>query len=461
MAATDQALQILRKKMPGIPSIRSIRADRKRRVETKFVIERVNMGFGKKYDSTTRPTLIARARNPADYLIEWLGNIARQPLRLKCMIDFGQEFLKFGVQAIGLSANSTRHQQLLAVTTAPESAENFRRIIDTPPLRTLFFCHNVQYVCDIKAQCMMTGIMCNGRFPCVYCTWKASDGILDTGMRRTFDRNVSMFQRLQTRYGGNSKKHSCDCESVDAMPIVECEDILKTFPPPELHMLLGNVQKPVNELLAPGTPGKPALMSAAERKAHVRALAKLRIKHSKYHGASFEGNDCRKLLSNLAASGLNANERCQPIYDVLVAFNEVVIACFGKTRTDDFRERIADYTAAYEKSGMSVTTKAHYVMHHVADYLRFFEKPGVGLGIVSEQAIESSHHHFKNVRQNFKRVEPLPMDASGIPVDAAGEPLADSELDALSRDYESRLEAFGKSLLQNVVMYNYQRLDVQ
>ena len=69
--------------------------------------------------------------------------------------------------------------------------------------------------------------------------------------------------------------------------------------------------------------------------------------------------------------------------DALRKFNAVRVACFGQELLDSYVDDIEQFKAAYMLLGINVTTKAHIIFEHVADYC---EKRGRGLGPDSEQA---------------------------------------------------------------------------
>lgn len=109
---------------------------------------------------------------------------------------------------------------------------------------------------------------------------------------------------------------------------------------------------------------------------------------------------------------------------------------------------------------MTITSKAHYVVVHVPQYLEKHEAKGVGLGVISEQAIEASHHCYKGVWDNrYKRSEPRAMALPEAPAElaelsAANAPDAESMLAA----YNQKMKEFGQNLLRCTVQYNWQRL---
>ena len=69
--------------------------------------------------------------------------------------------------------------------------------------------------------------------------------------------------------------------------------------------------------------------------------------------------------------------------DALRKFNVVRKSCFGEELSPSLRDDIEEFKAAYMLLGINVTTKAHIIFEHIADYC---EKHGRGLGPDSEQA---------------------------------------------------------------------------
>ena len=58
-------------------------------------------------------------------------------------------------------------------------------------------------------------------------------------------------------------------------------------------------------------------------------------------------------------------------------------SCFGMDLIPTYREDIEEYKAAYQLTGMNVTTKAHVIFEHIADFCADQNK---GLGHFSAQA---------------------------------------------------------------------------
>ena len=166
--------------------------------------------------------------------------------------------------------------------------------------------------------------------------------------------------------------------------------IILLIPPPELHLLIG----PVNTLYDALFKVWPSC---------VEWINRLYIKREEYHGGSFNGNDCRKLLKNIAvleeisASSLSPQV---PMYiETFKAFNEVVTSCYGKTLGSRYREKISAFKSHYNKLKINVTPKIHAVIHHVGEFCDLVKK---GLSPWSEQTAESLHHDFSKIWESFK-----------------------------------------------------------
>ena len=68
------------------------------------------------------------------------------------------------------------------------------------------------------------------------------------------------------------------------------------------------------------------------------------------------------------------NKNCK-VFIALKRFDSVLSPCFG----------------------ISFTTKVYIIYHHLVPFLLNYLPTDNGLAVVSEQAMESSHHHFNNV----------------------------------------------------------------
>ena len=189
--------------------------------------------------------------------------------------------------------------------------------------------------------------------------------------------------------------------------------VIMFVPPPELHLLIGPVNLLYQEL------NKVWQVGAEEW------IRRLNIKREEYHGGSFNGNDSRKLLKNIAIlEELTPPSNVQIFIDTLKAFDEVVISCYRENLISNYKEKISVFRKYYRTLGINVTPKVHAVFHHISEFCDVVKK---GLGPWSEQTSESLHSDFKKLWQNYK-----------------------------VRDNDH--QQYGKRLLDAVVAYNSQHL---
>ena len=171
--------------------------------------------------------------------------------------------------------------------------------------------------------------------------------------------------------------------------IDESTPIILLVLPPELHLLLGPVNKMYSELIGIWPQGE-------------EWSKKLYIKREQYHRGSFNGNDSRKLLKNVSLLKEivpASNQKVQNYIAAFEAFNDVVTAWYTKNLAQDYQEIIKIFRVSYRKLKISITPKIHAVFHHISE---FCVQVKMGLAPWSEQAAESLHHDFNHMRNNFK-----------------------------------------------------------
>ena len=132
----------------------------------------------------------------------------------------------------------------------------------------------------------------------------------------------------------------------------------------------------------------------------------MHIERPLYHGRSFEGNQCDKLLDNIDvlqrmidSSDPATYFATLPYIRAFRAFNAVKQSCFGDKLHSNFNTCIDDFRTAYLDLGINVTTKVHMIFCEVP---RFCEARGRGLSLFSEQSTESVHSDFKKVWKGYK-----------------------------------------------------------
>ena len=117
-----------------------------------------------------------------------------------------------------------------------------------------------------------------------------------------------------------------------------------------------------------------------------------------YHGRIFEGNACRCLLKN-SESILELDGTLETLVkykDAFADFNHLVANLFSSSKinisNDTVRYLLETAVASYMKLGITITLKVHVIFNHLEQMLSRCH--GLGLGIYSAQAIESSHREF-------------------------------------------------------------------
>ena len=87
----------------------------------------------------------------------------------------------------------------------------------------------------------------------------------------------------------------------------------------------------------------------------------------------------------------------QILIDALRAFDAVRKSCLGQDVLPSHEEDIAKFKEAYLKLGINITTKAHIVFEHIAEFFKRKDN-GKGLGYYSEQAryVSLGYYSMKN-----------------------------------------------------------------
>ena len=127
------------------------------------------------------------------------------------------------------------------------------------------------------------------------------------------------------------------------------------------------------------------------------------VKKEEYHGGTFAGNECRRLLKNVdRLEALSPQADCVKFVTAFRSFDAVVSSCYGENLEEDFLQKIKTFSNDYLKLKINVTPKVHVVGE-------FCTLMGLGLSPWSEQTGESLHHDFNETWKKFKinNVNPL------------------------------------------------------
>ena len=182
----------------------------------------------------------------------------------------------------------------------------------------------------------------------------------------------------------------------------------------ELHIMMGVTNKLVDELIKVRSvqimksPLKSFILQVWPE--GVLWPKTLHLLREDYH-KGFEGNQCRQLLKsvdkleNIVAQDCDNTEKvyenhpAKVFIDTFNALNKVVAGCFGKNLSDDYKQRISNFSDNYDKCNISITSKVHAIKAHLEDFL---DKNQTGLALFSEQAFEAIHSKFMKTWDKYK-----------------------------------------------------------
>lgn len=170
--------------------------------------------------------------------------------------------------------------------------------------------------------------------------------------------------------------------------------ILSLIAPGELHLLLGITTRLFSCLqkVWPGEEGADMW------------FAKTCISKKHYQDEKFMGNDCNKLLHNVAC--LEEMISYAGTWDIVEKFaltmrhlDRVKSSCFGNVLKDDYEAEINAFYTRWLKLDITTFFKVHVLVFHVT---QFCEMTGLPMGPFSEQTGESIHHKFDEHWARFK-----------------------------------------------------------
>lgn len=374
----------------------------------KAFVEQLEPAGQSKYHHLVEPTVVIRCTDVEALLRLWHPQEASESvLRTKFFCDYGQKWLKEAIELIDIRANSASEQLLIGVTDAPERSANCAQLFGDAEVQNLFRYHDSFFCGDFKMLALAVGIMqASCKFPCPWCLWSPtvwrslSSDAPHSGFGRceprTLRRLLDQYEKLNNVYGGDAKKGSIFCESVEAKPAIRSLDYEKTLSIPSLHTMLGLYHTALDRL--------EACMDPDEVTALENALAARGCHRGVYFSKQFEGNAVRKGLHLLVELEhlFVPKPACRPYYRILRALDDCVTACFGLRRTDDYKWHIDRFKAAWIEADMRPTLKAHCLVDHVPFFLDHYAKPGEGMAPYSEQAGEHCHNRFAPVVERYK-----------------------------------------------------------
>ena len=274
---------------------------------------------------------------------------------------------------------------LAAAPKTPETYENCKIFIDKTCINNIKF----HLAADLKLTNICLGIMSHASLhPCPYCEGTKNIFEEDAAVRtlETISENHHQWKNESGKKGTLKEYYNCSNEPLFTSLHGRTTPVLDIIPPPALHIKLGVVNKLYDELhkLFPGLDNWPT---------------GLYITREDYHGHTFEGNECNKLLDNLDNLLEIIPQNLIAYYDCFVAFREAMHACLGFTLDPLYREKVDKFKEKYKTLNISVTSKVHIMFRHVPEFMDQHKK---ALGEFSEQVVESSHSKFDRFLDSYR-----------------------------------------------------------
>ena len=317
---------------------------------------------------------------------------------VKISIDGGGGFLKFCISIFDIddpspktSSTLTKKKFLIVIALAPNISEdyvNVKRLWLNSGVDKLHRKYTI--ATDLKLCNVLLGMMSHSScHPCCWCEI-TKEALHKKGKQRTIESLMNLF--FDFFDSKSDKKDAKKFGNVIHPPMISDDisdktPVIAVIPPPELHLLIGPVNKMYSEL--------EAFWPACEE-----WLDLCNVKKEDYHGGTFAGNACRKLLKNVARlEALNIPEKYKKFVTTFNSFNNVVSACYGNKLDEDYLQKIKIFAEDYFRLGISITPKVHAVIYHIPE---FCEMTGRGLGPWSEQTGESVHSDFNKMWKLFK-----------------------------------------------------------
>ena len=159
-------------------------------------------------------------------------------------------------------------------------------------------------------------------------------------MNLFWDFSESRNKKSEAKKFGNINHPTIICDNID-----DTTPVISLFPPPELHLLIG----PVNKLYT-------ALESVWPESENW--LKSCNVKKEEYHGGSFAGNESRKLLKNIdRLEALSPPPSCGKFINIFKSFNEVVLSCYGAELHPEFKDKLAAFKKDFINLGISITPR--------------------------------------------------------------------------------------------------------
>ena len=245
----------------------------------------------------------------------------------------------------------------------------------------------------------------SAKHPCLYCTVEQQQ--LTGGQPRTLASSMNDHERwksnsvdiMKCKNYNNVKNPPLFCNLSDQVPV------LKLTPPPILHIMLGIFNH---------------LWKNMEKKSeeHESALHNFALKHNcvrdSYHGKTFEGNECAKLMSKITPKDefLSNLTDIEHHLEALKILNNLRKQMFGTTLIQGWKKLLSEFNNIYILiPNITKPVKLHILLSHCDQFLNLYGL-GKGLGFFSEQTGEAVHQKFETFFDKYKIKKSIlrPMD---------------------------------------------------
>ncbi len=265
-----------------------------------------------------------------------------------------------------------------------ENYSNVKTLLGALELKSISF----SLACDLKLANLLVGIQNHAStHPCAWCVTKSPTH--EAAAPRTLDRIRLMFKEFNK--AGRIWNKAQKFENCINEPLLDGEDeteILDVIPPPELHLMLGAVNRIFD-----------ALNSAWGDDNAYKWASKNNITQIGYHGGCLEGNKCSLLLKKMPDLVHCVPDQLKKFAWALHYFDKMKKACFSAKLMSNYSEKKEKFQKSCMDLGIPVTPKIHVICSHVKE---FCDRKGHGLELYSEQASESVHHDFQKTWERFK-----------------------------------------------------------
>ena len=280
-----------------------------------------------------------------------------------------------------------RSQILSLVQDAPENSHNLHIILEKLKLDETKY----HLAFDMKCANILFGLSGHGgKFACLWCEGDCADS---NGKLRS----LGSIDEWHQKYVEDGEKHSKMklYKNVINRRLVyldsEPETLLQNLvPPPELHLLIGVVDKLGNVILK--------LWPEFDN-----WLTDNYIMKRGYQGSGWNGNNANKILKNVDSLEFEIQTKAPhllPFIKCLRDFKLVKSSCFGNNLEVDYERNVNSFrdsflfcceVAASLETQLRVSWKVHAVMNHVVP---FCKEHNCGLSRFAEQTGEAIHSKF-------------------------------------------------------------------